>query len=102
MIIKSPNSANFLRDFKKYTSKELVKNIKQYEPNILKLFKNDEGGYSFWKMDNQPKIIDTEKFFDQKRDYIHNNPVIKGYVENPKHWKWSSANPNSTIIISRE
>jgi putative transposase len=98
LIIRSPNAADFLRDFKKFTSKELIKNLKEFEPRILDLFKV-ENGYSIWKEDNQPKIIETEKFALQKENYIHNNPVVKGYVAKPQYWKWSSANPESEIKV---
>ena len=27
----------------------------------------------------------------QKIDYIHKNPVRRGYVEEAKHWRYSSA-----------
>jgi hypothetical protein len=27
----------------------------------------------------------------QKLDYIHNNPVKRGYVDDHAHWRWSSA-----------
>jgi hypothetical protein len=27
----------------------------------------------------------------QKLEYIHNNPVKRGYVDDPKHWRYSSA-----------
>lgn len=27
----------------------------------------------------------------QKLEYIHNNPVKRGYVDHPEHWRWSSA-----------
>jgi hypothetical protein len=27
----------------------------------------------------------------QKLDYIHHNPVKRGYVDLPEHWRWSSA-----------
>ncbi len=36
-------------------------------------------------------LIEDGDFFDQKLNYIHDNPVRKGYVENPEHWKFSSA-----------
>ncbi|WP_298917869.1 hypothetical protein [uncultured Nostoc sp.] len=26
----------------------------------------------------------------QKLDYIHNNPVRRGYVDDPAHWRYSS------------
>jgi putative transposase len=27
----------------------------------------------------------------QKLDYIHQNPVKRGYVDQPEHWQYSSA-----------
>ncbi len=99
LVVKSPDIIKFCKDFKRYTSKELIKNIKQHEPNILRLFSNENNGYNFWKKDNQPRIIENEKFALQKINYIHNNPVIKGYVEKPEYWKWSSTNPDSAIKI---
>jgi hypothetical protein len=27
----------------------------------------------------------------QKLDYIHYNPVKRGFVDLPEHWRWSSA-----------
>ncbi len=27
----------------------------------------------------------------QKLEYIHNNPVVRGYVNDPIHWRYSSA-----------
>lgn len=99
MIIKSPDVSGFLRDFKKFTSKCLRENIIQTEPKVMDLFLDDEEIYRFWKEDNQPKLIETQEFAMQKMNYIHNNPVVKGYVEYPEHWKWSSANKNSLIKL---
>ena len=100
LIIQSDDAIGFIRDFKKFTSKKLIENIKSFEPSILDLFK-DGDGYRFWKDDNQPKIIENEKFALQKINYIHNNPVVKGYVTKPEHWKWSSANFESDILVER-
>jgi putative transposase len=101
MIIQSDDVAGFLRDFKKHTSRKLKENLKQTEPEVLKLFINKETGkYSFWQMSNKPVLLESEKFFLQKMKYIYNNPVKKGYVERPEYWKWSSANPNSEIKVS--
>ncbi len=97
-IVRSPDIISFLRDFKKFTSKKLIENIAKSEPQILELFCTKDG-YRFWKEDNKPKIIESEKFAFQKATYIHNNPVVKGYVNRPENWRWSSANPKSEIKI---
>ena len=41
----------------------------------------------------------SEQFALQKIYYIHNNLVVKGYVELPKYWRWSSANMHSEIKV---
>jgi REP element-mobilizing transposase RayT len=93
--------AYFVRDFKKFTSKEIQKNIIATEPSILKLFqvqnRGTEPAYEFWQKTNMPKLIESEKYFFQKANYIHENPMRKQYVANPEYWLWSSANPQSVI-----
>jgi hypothetical protein len=33
----------------------------------------------------------NEEMMRQKIDYIHNNPVKRGYVDEAAHWRYSSA-----------
>jgi hypothetical protein len=33
----------------------------------------------------------SEAFLNQKVEYIHQNPVRKGFVDVPEHWRYSSA-----------
>jgi len=47
--------------------------------------------YQFWQQDNQPKIIYTPHFAEQKLEYIHNNPVEAGIVEKAEEYIYSSA-----------
>ena len=98
MIVQGDDVSGFLRDFKSFTAQAILKNIGQYEPTILKLFQTEQG-QNFWKEGNHPVLLESEKFFTQKLHYIHDNPVRKGYVSEVHHWKWSSAHPNSEIVI---
>lgn len=91
LLAEAPDMIGFLRDFKRYIAQSLLKNIGATEPNILKLFKTKDSKYQFWEKTNMPQLIETEKFFQQKLDYIHNNPIKKQYVTSPEHWHWSSA-----------
>ncbi|MBU1090100.1 transposase [Patescibacteria group bacterium] len=99
LVISSPDVIGFVRDFKKFTSKEMQKNIIAFEPNVLKLFESLKGGYEFWQPSNMPKIIESEDFFNQKVEYIHYDPVRKQYVKNPEDWIWSSANQGRRIRV---
>ncbi len=102
LIIQSRdnNIIKFVRDFKRWTSSKIKENLIKYEPSVLKLFLDQHNNYSFWQDTNKPEIIATDKFFEQKLNYIFNNPVKKGYVDRPEYWKWSSANENSEIKIN--
>ena len=93
LIIFSKDTIGFIRDFKKFVAREILKNIRQTEPNALKLFRvqvrdteptvrdteptdrNAESTptYEFWNKTNMPELIESEKFFLQKLNYIHEN-----------------------------
>jgi putative transposase len=99
LIASANDMIGFVRDFKKYTSKELQDNIIATEPGVLKLFDLGNGKYEFWSRTNMPKSIENEIYLIQKMNYIHENPVRKRYVKRPEDWLWSSANTDSDIII---
>jgi putative transposase len=93
--------SDILRDFKKYTSKAVIKQILE-EPdsrqdwileNFRKAGENLKGikEYKFWQEGNHPEEISSNKFFDQKLEYIHNNPVEELFVERPEDYLFSSA-----------
>ncbi|GGA85411.1 hypothetical protein GCM10008015_27700 [Flavobacterium palustre] len=47
-------------------------------------------------------MVFTLKVFEQKLNYIHQNPVVTGFVTDPIDWKYSSArnygNDDHTIL----
>ena len=45
----------------------------------------------FWQHDNHPIEIWSIKVFEQKMNYIHENPVESGFVVESIEWKYSSA-----------
>jgi len=98
LIVTSPDMAGFLRDFKRFTTAKFKTNLETTEPSVLKLFVDAQGSYRFWMETNAPKKIETPAFYLQKLNYIHENPVRKGYVYHPEHWLWSSANPASPLL----
>jgi REP element-mobilizing transposase RayT len=86
---------DILRDYKKFTSKAIIKaiedNIQESRKDwLLQQFKTMEG-YRFWRGDNKPIELWSNKVIDQKIDYIHNNPVEEGLVFRPEDYVYSSA-----------
>ncbi len=101
LIIRAPDTAACLRDFKRFTAQRIHETMRRHKPYLVPLFTDEKEQFRLWKPDNQPKIIENDRFFLQKLNYIHENPVRKGYVERPEYWKWSSANPNCPLKVTR-
>ena len=99
LIVSGNDIIGFIRDFKRHTSKEVQNNIIATEPKVLKLFDLGNGKYEFWSRTNMPKMLENEDYLFQKVNYIHENPVRRQYVKNPKDWRWSSANSDNDIVI---
>jgi len=90
-----------VRDFKKFTSKKIVSEIKEgvesrkrwmlanfyYAGKYLNRVKN----YKLWQDGNYALVIYKPEFFYQKLNYIHNNPVKALIVEKPEDYLFSSA-----------
>ena len=47
--------------------------------------------YQFWTHENHAEFIYSEKFINQKLDYIHQNPVRAKIVVKPEDYLYSSA-----------
>jgi len=47
--------------------------------------------YQLWQEGSHPELVQGETMMRQKIEYIHNNPVQRGYVDLPIHWRYSSA-----------
>ncbi len=89
--------SQIISDFKKYTTREILKMLesdnRKYIKNLIKNSFSKKKGYEnqIWQRENYPKVVENEKFYLEKANYIHNNPVKKGYVEKPEEWIYSSA-----------
>ena len=94
--------SDILRDFKKLTSKKIISAIlnsmiESSKHWMIQIFRiagesnSRNANYQFWRQDNQPKEMWSEKFTDQKLYYIHNNPVEAGIVDKEEEYIYSSA-----------
>ncbi len=99
---KNENPGDLLRDFKTYTSKKLQNQIYNNNQESRKewlLWMMEKAGKTnsniksrqFWQQHNKPIELWSSEVIDQKVDYIHMNPVVSGVVNEPEHWKYSSA-----------
>lgn len=94
--------AMLLGDFKRFTSKAIVKAIKENPRESSKEFLLDHftkagakasnvNKYQFWRHDNKPIELWSNKVIYEKIIYIHKNPVKAGLVYYPEDYVYSSA-----------
>ena len=93
--------SDIMRDFKKFTSKEIVKTIEE-EPEsrrewLLAYFEKScehlkrKQAYKVWQDGYHAEIVESNWFIKQKVNYIHNNPVKEKIVTLPEDYYFSSA-----------
>lgn len=96
------NLSDILRDFKKYTAKEILSDLQSNNKEsrrswMLWMFKkagaanSNNKVYQYWRQDNRPMEITSNEFFQQKMEYIHYNPVKEGFCYQAVDYPYSSA-----------
>jgi len=91
-----------VRDFKKYTSKRILKELqdnlqesrKEWLEMIFKYhakYNKRAGNLQLWTHENHAVELTTNKMVQTRIDYIHDNPVRTGWVERPEEYLYSSA-----------
>ncbi|QDV46020.1 hypothetical protein Enr13x_59240 [Stieleria neptunia] len=93
-----PSLGKRVGEFKSYTATRILRQMQKrgYQTLLDQLrffkqrFKKDQD-HQLWQEGSHPKRIDTDEMMWQKLDYIHHNPVKRGYVDDPIHWRYSSA-----------
>lgn len=99
---KDGNPAGLLRDIKHFSAKQILNlitnNIQESRREwLLWMFErvakksSNVKKLQLWQHNNQPIEIRSKQFFDEKLNYIHNNPIESGFVTEPHYWKYSSA-----------
>lgn len=87
-----------LKNFKSYTARQIIDYLQNGNYHRLlkqikraKLKHKTQSKYQIWQEGFHPKQITTHDMMIQKIEYIHNNPVKRGYIDKSEHWRYSSA-----------
>lgn len=94
--------SDVIRDFKTFTSKQIVKLIEGNKTEhrrdwMLERFyqkginSSRNQNHQFWLQDNAPMECYSPEFTWQRLNYIHQNPVRAGIVERAEDYLYSSA-----------
>jgi len=97
-VLQAPDLKKEIHGFKSYTAGQLLKCLEEHGAHrLLKLLEYFKKGYrkdhqhQVWEEGGHPQLIQDEAMLRQKVEYIHQNPVKRGYVDRPEHWRYSSA-----------
>ncbi len=93
---------DIIRDLKSYTSRHIRKYMENNPQESRKEWmmwmmkragdKNSNNkDFQFWQQHNHPIELSSNEITQQRIDYIHNNPVEAGFVDNSAAWLSSSA-----------
>lgn len=92
---RDENLSDIIRDFKKFTSKNIFQSIESNSKEsrkdwICSMLSYDDRIW-FWEEGYHGLEVYSLEFFNQKSNYIHLNPVRGGLVEKEEEYLWSSA-----------
>ncbi|CAN5130171.1 hypothetical protein BH23BAC3_BH23BAC3_33310 [soil metagenome] len=98
LIVQSDELSKKIQAFKSWTARNIIEVFKD-NGNYYQLYKlkkarqhsHTDSIHQLWQQGFHPKQIIGDKMMIQKIEYIHNNPVKRGFVDHAEDWRYSSA-----------
>ncbi|MEX1139737.1 MAG: transposase [Bacteroidota bacterium] len=90
--------SDVVRDFNTHTSRVITAELmREGKIGTINVFRNAakldgrDNQFKVWQEGYHPVALDSDYICQQRLNYLHQNPVKKGFVEEPEYWKYSSA-----------
>ncbi len=97
-IAQAPNLAKCVQEFKSFTARQIIDYLKVHHAEQLltrlcfaKRAHKTDREYQFWQEGVHAEMVFSDEIMREKLNYIHQNPVKRGYVDRIEHWRYSSA-----------
>jgi len=91
-IASSGKLSEEIGDFKSYTARRLIDLLESAKARRIldqmafrKAKHKTDRDYQLWQEGSHPQEISSDEMMWPKIEYIHNNPVKRGYVDDPVH-----------------
>jgi REP element-mobilizing transposase RayT len=98
LLCRAPELSKVMQSLKRHTAKMIIQRLeedrKKWVLDLLTYYKlrhKKESEHQLWQEGVHPQQIVSVEMLNQKIEYIHFNPVKRGYVAEPEHWVYSSA-----------
>ena len=99
--------ADVQRDFLKFTGQQILKILRNENSPMQQelLINGKDRKHQVWERNSLGVPLWSPKVFNQKLEYIHNNPVRAGFCQYPEDYKYSSArfymkNENDWVFLT--
>jgi REP element-mobilizing transposase RayT len=97
-VLAGSDLADTIAQLKKFTAREILAQLKtegrDWLLNQLQYFRaahKTASRHQVWQEGSHPPAMVSDEIMRQKLEYMHNNPVKRGLVASPEHWRYSSA-----------
>jgi len=97
-VAAAPDLTRTIADFKKFTARSILAQLEKdgcawllNQFAYFRLAHKSASDHQVWQEGFHPQVITSDSMMLQKLEYLHNNPVKRGLVGLPEHWKYSSA-----------
>ena len=97
-VAQSKQLNKSLASFKSFTARRIIDYLEMNGADYLlerlhfaKLAHKKDRVYQFWQEGSHAELIFSDAMMREKLEYIHANPVKRGYVDRAEQWRYSSA-----------
>jgi putative transposase len=97
MVVQADNLSQQLQAFKSWTARAIIDlfsdnghNFRLFQLKKAKTPSHTDSIHQLWQEGFHPIQICGDKMMIRIIDYIHNNPVKRGFVDRPEDWRYSS------------
>ena len=96
-IVAAPDLSRTMGDLKKFTARSLLEQLRSEHREWMEerfawlCARHKTSEHQVWQEGFHPQRVMSDAMMLQKLEYIHLNPVCRGLVASPEHWRYSSA-----------
>ncbi|MCB0007108.1 MAG: transposase [Anaerolineales bacterium] len=97
LVANAPELSREIGALKSFTARRILDCLQENKAPYLRRFRADGDKRrgrtinQLWQPGYHPQALFTDAMMAQKIDYIHHNPVRRGYVDEAWQWRYSSA-----------
>lgn len=97
-VAQAPNLGKCVSSFKSFTARQIIDQLQErgaerllQRQSFAKCGHKDDRVYQLWQEGSHAELVYSAEVMREKLDYIHHNPLKRGYVDRAEHWRYSSA-----------